>query len=577
MFIESLTIRKNGKVGEIIRQIKFRQGVNLILDKSNHNQSTETGNNVGKSTVLRLIGFCLGGKKEKIYQDPEFRGRNENANRIKQFLEKDKVYVELILTKNLSNQEAEKITIGRNFLNRPDKIQEINSNAVSNDDFPKKLAQLIFNFHFQKPSFRQIICRNIRHNTQALNNTVKPLDGYPSNSEYEAIYLYWMGMSRYSDSNKIELTTKLKTEETFKKQTEQSQGNTLNSIKQKILAYQGQIAQLNEQKKNFNLNENYIQDLEQLNQIKQTINQLKTQVVSLTMKKNLILESQAELDKTSPKIEIGKVQFLYSEAKKLLPNLQKSFEDVLLFHKKMIEEKKRFIGQELPQVDTDLGEYEKQQERLLEREAELSQKLQKTGALEELEQLIQQLTKGHEEKGRLEKVKEILEKTEANINQWKRNLSILNQRLQEENPKIEKKIASFNTHFAKISRSLYDEAFLLSHEFSESKGQTNLKLTIKGLEENPGTGGKRGEIIAFDLAYIQFAETLKIPHVNFILHDQIENIHDNQISTILLEAVQEINCQYVIPVLQDKLPENIDTSQYSVLTLSQNDKLFKLP
>jgi hypothetical protein len=35
-------------------------------------------------------------------------------------------------------------------------------------------------------------------------------------------------------------------------------------------------------------------------------------------------------------------------------------------------------------------------------------------------------------------------------------------------------------------------------------------IEISGLEENPGTGGKKGEIIAFDLAYIEFAEQLNI-------------------------------------------------------------------
>jgi uncharacterized protein YydD (DUF2326 family) len=46
----------------------------------------------GKTTVLRLIDFCLGGKKEKIYQDPEFKGRNEEGNKIKKFLEGEEVY-----------------------------------------------------------------------------------------------------------------------------------------------------------------------------------------------------------------------------------------------------------------------------------------------------------------------------------------------------------------------------------------------------------------------------------------------------------------------------------------------------
>ena len=93
---------------------------------------------------------------------------------------------------------------------------------------------------------------------------------------------------------------------------------------------------------------------------------------------------------------------------------------------------------------------------------------------------------------------------------------------------------------------------------------------------NLGTGKKKGEIVAFDFAYIQFADSLKINCLHFILHDQIENIHSNQISSILTEIVKEVNCQYIIPVLRDKLPSDIDIGCLKVITLSQSDKLFKI-
>ncbi len=574
MFIKSLTIRKNGKEGDIIREIIFREGVNLIIDNTNTPDNFETGNNVGKTTVLRLIDFCLGGKKEKIYQDPEFKGRNEEGNKIKKFLEEEQVYVELVLIKTLDN-ESVKIIIGRNFLNRTEKIQEIDNKQIDNDNFPKELAELILGSQLKKPSFRQVICRNMRYSSRALSHTVKPLYPTTSNAEYEAIYLYWLGIP--PDSNKIELTTKLSNEKTYHQQIERSQGDDLNAVIQKIITYDRQIEKLNKQKEGFNLNENYTQDLDRLNQIKQIINSLKTQIVSLAMKKNLIFESQEELDKTSPNIETNKVKLIYSEVKKLLPNLQKRFEDMLLFHNSMIDEKKKFIGQELPQLDIDLERCEKQKNKLLEEEETLSKKLQKTGALEELEKLIAQLTKQHEDKGRLEKVKELLALSEDKISGFINQLDEINDQLKNQESKIVNKISLFNEYFREKSNALYGELFLLSHKFAkDNKGQMSLKLEISGLEENPGTGGKRGEIIAFDLAYIEFAKQLKIPHLNFILHDQIENIHDNQISTILLNLVENINCQYIVPVLRDKLPQEIDTSTYSILSLSQNDKLFKI-
>lgn len=575
MFIKSLIIRKGGTTGEIIREVKFRKGVNLIIDETDSNNSSETGNNVGKTTVLRLIDFCLGGDKAKIYQDQEFKGRNEEANKIKNFLEESEVYVEVILTKDLDNEEAEKITIGRNFLKHSKKIQTINNEEINNDYFPKKLFELIFNSQLEKPSFRQVICRNVRHSSEALNHTLKPLHSTVSNSEYEAIYLYWLGIA--SDSKKIEFTENFNKEKTYYKKVEDSQGDNLNTIKQKIITYDRQIEELNKQKEKFNLNENYTQDLEKLNQTKQIISGLRTKIVSLTMKRNLIFESQTELDKTSPNIEKKKVQLLYSEAKKLLPDLQKRFEDILLFHNNMIEEKKKFIGQELPQIDDELKKCEEQKNKLLEEEKSLSNKLQKTGALKELEKLIAQLTKQHGEKGSLEKIKELLEESQEKIETLSEKLAHISSQLKQKDKQIEEKIAEFNIFFNEKSQSLYGQSFLLSHQLAADNVQTNLKLTISGLEENPGTGGKRVEMIAFDLSYLEFAEKFEIPHLNFILHDQIENIHDNQINIVLLRLVQNINCQYIVPVLEDKLPSEVDAKKYSVLSLSQDSKLFKLP
>jgi hypothetical protein len=81
---------------------------------------------------------------------------------------------------------------------------------------------------------------------------------------------------------------------------------------------------------------------------------------------------------------------------------------------------------------------------------------------------------------------------------------------------------------------------------------------------------------SFDLAYIKFADSIDLPCLHFILQDQIENVHSNQISNLLTEIVSEVNCQYVLPVLRDKLPKNIDISNMEILSLSQSSKLFKV-
>ena len=81
---------------------------------------------------------------------------------------------------------------------------------------------------------------------------------------------------------------------------------------------------------------------------------------------------------------------------------------------------------------------------------------------------------------------------------------------------------------------------------------------------------------SFDLAYIKFADSIDLPCLHFVLQDQIENVHSNQITNLLTEIVSEVNCQYVLPVLRDKLPKDIDIASMEILSLSQDRKLFKI-
>ena len=62
----------------VVREVKFKSGLNLVLDKS-ISASTKSGNNVGKTTLIRLIDFCLGSDGVDIWQDPEFKTVNQEV------------------------------------------------------------------------------------------------------------------------------------------------------------------------------------------------------------------------------------------------------------------------------------------------------------------------------------------------------------------------------------------------------------------------------------------------------------------------------------------------------------------
>ena len=78
MFIKRLKIESSTN---IIRDIEFKNGLNLILDDTPIDDTKSTGNNVGKTTVLKLIDFCLGANPNIIFTDTEKKRSLYNSKR----------------------------------------------------------------------------------------------------------------------------------------------------------------------------------------------------------------------------------------------------------------------------------------------------------------------------------------------------------------------------------------------------------------------------------------------------------------------------------------------------------------
>src|SRR5690606_24106504 len=213
MFLKRLIIEN--KTG-IIRDIPFNKGINLIVDETPENQTQQTtGNNVGKTSVLRLIDYCLGSKGESIYKDTEFS--NQPNTTIQNFLIDTEVLITLELVEDLEDESSEKVIIQRNFLDRKRKILKINNESIQAKDFDSELKKLVFKTEVDKPTFRQIISKNIRIDRDRMNNIVKVLGAFVSNEVYEALYLFWLGINTDNQEEKRNLAEERRNENRFRR------------------------------------------------------------------------------------------------------------------------------------------------------------------------------------------------------------------------------------------------------------------------------------------------------------------------------------------------------------------------
>ena len=563
MFLKSLTIQ-NGNT--IIREINFHKGLNFVIDETPDYQQ-QTGNNVGKTTVLRLVDYCFGSDGKNIYKDIEFPKQPNTI--VENFLKENNIIVTIVLSENLDDENCKEIEIKRNFQQRKKKIQEVNGETIAEKDFDDTLKQLVFDTEVDKPTFRQIISKNIRDEKNKMANILKVLNSFTKSEEYEALYLFWLGLEFSNLEEKQQLLDKKRAEERLQKHL--SKTSNLPLIEQALAVTNSKIKELDSKKSTFNINENYSDDIEALNQIKYQLNKLTSRLGSLEMRKDLIIESKDDLEKEVSQVDVSQIKMLYEKAKSLIQTVQVSFEDTLKFHNDLISEKLKYITKELPDLQKTISKINSEIYNLRIQEKELTEKLRKKGIVDELEEIVKELNAQYERKGKLEQQKQMWEESNKQLQLVNSNLKFIDDNIDSKDDLINSRITEFNKFFTAMSDKLYGEAYLLS----PTKNNKGYDLSISEIDGNPSAGKKKGQISAFDFAYIQFADSLGIKCLHFIMHDQLEHVHDNQLNTIF-EVANTNNCQYIVPILRDKIPSNVDVDTFEVLSLSQDDKLFRI-
>jgi uncharacterized protein YydD (DUF2326 family) len=566
MFIKSLIITSGSKV---IREIEFHKGLNLIVDESEHQI---TGNSVGKTTVLKLVDFCLGANPKHIYVDHETK--KQEYKLVKDFLIDNKVLITLVLSSNL-DKGTEDIVIERNFLARKEIIRKINGEQLTEDEFEIKLSSMLFPEHLaSKPTFRQIISHNIRYRDESINNTLKTLDTFTSDAEYETLYLFLFGCEFTKGNSKQEILTKIRQEDTYKTRLEKNQTKT--AYETALSLINNDIEVLNKKKSSFNLNENFEKDLDKLNRVKYDINKISSVIGKLNIRKELIQEAEAELKSSKSEIDLRQLEIIYEQATSKITSLQKSFSDLVSFHNTMIGEKVKFITKELPSIEKAIQENNNGLKRLLDEEKTLTYEISKSDSFEELENIIADLTEKYRKKGEYENIIEQLNEVESNLKEFNNQLNEIDNELFNDDFEqvVKTQLNKFNVHFASISNELYGEQYAVKYDIiTNRKGQRLYKFSA--FNANMSSGKKQGEISCFDLAYTLFADEENIPCLHFLLNDKKELMDDKQLVKIA-EFVNRNNIQFVASILKDKLPVEINKEEHFVVKLSQNDKLFRI-
>lgn len=570
MFLKSLTISSDTRV---IREINFREGMNLIVDETPSESGRETGNNVGKTTVLMLIDFCLGGNAKLIYTDPE--SKKDQYKLVKDYLIDNRVLITLVLKEDLSKDDSPEIRLERNFLSRKNAVRRVDGVLRTEDEYEEALTNILFPGQYgRKPTFRQIISHNIRYKDLSINHTLKTLDTFTRDDEYETLYLFLLGCKFDSGDVKQDLLTRIRIEQTFKARLEREQ--TKSAYETALSILDGEIAILNRRKSTFDLNENFESDLDDLNRTKYKINVVSAELGKLNIRRDLVSEAARDIASGMSDIDLKQLRMIYEQATSHIKGIQKTFEDLYYFHNKMIQERARYIAKDLPSLEIAITSKSGELNQLLEDEARLAAKISRSESFEVLEALIKELNEKYRRKGEYESTISQLKEVDSNLSDLNGRLAEIDGNLfsDEFGQQIKDQVNKFNKYFSSISHELYGEQYALKVDVVENKrGQRIYKFS--SFNTNFSSGKKQGEISCFDIAYTLFADNEGVPCFHFLLNDKKELMHDNQLVKIARLADRE-KVQFVASILKDKLPAELNDERFFALKLSQTDKLFRI-
>lgn len=511
MFINNLLIKGNQGC---IRNIKFQSGVNIITTPIN--ESRENG--VGKSTVIDFLDILFGAQ----YSDKKKNFSDEVC--------------EIIISNNLSIELNITITdtdynLAFDFEKAKNKYS-INGIRFGEKKYRIKLKTILFPDAPEELSFRDLISRFISFSlSENAEDVLKYRENYSTNSDYEALYTYFLNSDTNKNISKII---------EFRKK----QSDFKNAKKDKKLA-------LAEVPKIFEKSFQKIEGYNEKNAIFIKYQQAVDEYQEIKLQLKLLEDNQRSQEKP---IDEEVVNILISELGFKVPEIMEAFNKVVKFNE--VRENNRI-------------------NRFKKIEAELLSNLNKfDNKIKNLESDLNSFINfsNGEETFDLNKYNKII--TNRFIETSSKEILTL-----EDAPPIEstnelislESLSKFNLNLKNFSKQVFDISYELEKDIKWSKDNSKLPVVFK---ENHGsaTGDLRGLLFALVASIIENKRHKIFP--TFILQD-INEVSDQTALLNVFKIVKAKNIQLIMPILGSKLSNNARKNNYIALELAPDDKLLE--
>ncbi|MEE4343514.1 DUF2326 domain-containing protein [Pseudomonas alliivorans] len=565
MQLHNLQVYKNG---QFLREVPFKKGLNLIVNVDSAN--AKSGNSVGKSTLSRLLDYIFMSSGEDIYTDSEFK---KVIPEVANFIDSNNIFIEL----DFQGFDGKKYSIGRNLTrNSKEFTYLLNKEATSKQKYQDLIAQQIFGQREDKPSIRNLSHKFIRNTNEKMQNTANFLHVNTKPDIYDQVYLFlfgFHGLSLLKEKTEFNNKISLKKKHLAAYRNPHRESALLKMIKP---------LETEEENLRFRISEFDFKDTQE-SSVKELV-RIQSEIADLTINYSETESKVTHLNKSIEKLHSGassvngkELSEIYAEAGVSISGaLSRSYEELVIFHNKILSNKIKLIQKELTIAEEKSAYIRSLINSLQEMESSVFRNINEPDTLKSIGQMYNTLSTIREEIASTKALLQKIEDTKEAIETLEDSKDLIVKEIQNNITSLEQNVENFNKHFGDLSKLFYDERYIFDLSFDVEKEKCGFDVIC--VTPNSTGGKKKGELSAFDLAYIEFVNETKLRRPTFVIHDSIEDVDINQIFDIF-QAANNVDGQYIVSVLSDKISDSrFDGFKKSsvILELSETDKFFKI-
>ncbi|OPB21767.1 DUF2326 domain-containing protein [Pseudomonas fluorescens] len=565
MQLYSLRVIKNG---DTLREIFFKEGLNLIINADS--SVAKSGNSVGKSTPSRLLDYIFMSSGEDIYTDSEF---NKIIPEVANFIDSNQIVIEL----EFYGFDGKKHSAGRTLKrNSKEYIFFIEGKAVPKQKYVELVSQQIFGQREEKPSIRNLSHKFIRNTNEKMQNTAKFLHVNTKPDVYDQVYLYLFGFSGLSllkekaDFNN-QISLKKKHLAAYRNPHKES------ALVKMIKPLEAEEVTLKSKISEFDFKDTQEASVRELVRIQGEISDLTITYSETEAKINHLSKSISKLRNDASNVNGKELSEIYAEAGvSISSDLRRSYEDLVVFHNKVLSNKIALIQREFIEAQESSAFIRLTMNKLQALESSVFKNINEPDTLKSIGQMYNALSLIREEIAGTKALLLKIEDTKDIIATLESGKDLVVQQIQGNIASLESNVELFNIYFGELSKSFYDERYIFDLFFDVDKEKCEFDIIC--ITPNSTGGKKKGELSAFDLAYIQFVNATKIKRPTFVIHDSIEDVDVNQVFDIF-QAANKLHGQYIVAVLSDKISDDrfsVFKKESVILELSESNKFFKI-